>query len=179
MATGRQGADRDATDASIIRRPFNNELIAANIITVTVMQEGSLSFGKDSIGIHLMNENYGKFFRKLFEELGVTGKCLIDLDYGEGFTQATICRPKSPRLFFKKLGVKIGKNFKGTFDSMDIDMVISNLVEKYGWQDCRIECKDLFIEQNHDEYFIVRQKPGKALEWRKISKAIETVLNSL
>ena len=142
------------------------------------MQEGSLSFGKDSIGIHLIKEYYGRFFRRLFEALGETGECSIDLDYGEGFTQATICKPKSPRLFFKKLGIKINKDFKGTFNSMDIDMVISNLVIKYGWQDCRIECRDFFIEQDHHEFFIVRQKPGKGLEWEKIYKAVETIFNS-
>ena len=142
------------------------------------MQEGFLSFGKDSIGIHLIRENYWKFFRRLFEELGETGMCSIDLAYGTGLTQAEICDGANPKIFFKKLGNAIDKDFKGTFDSTDIDMIISNLLEKYGWHDCRIECKDFFIEQSHDEYFIVRQKPGKSLEWEKISKAIESVFNN-
>ncbi|MCX6820532.1 MAG: hypothetical protein NT016_01100 [Candidatus Aenigmarchaeota archaeon] len=142
------------------------------------MQEGSLSFGKDSMGIHLIKEDYGRFFRRLFEELGETGMCSIDLAYGTGLTQADICYDADPKIFFRKLGITINKDFKGTFDSTDIDLIIHNLVEKYDWQDCRIECKDFFIEQSHDEYFIVRQKPGKGLEWEKISKAVSKIFES-
>ncbi|MFH1622987.1 MAG: hypothetical protein ABIA12_00490 [Candidatus Aenigmatarchaeota archaeon] len=142
------------------------------------MQEGSLSFGKDSVAIHLTKENYWKFFRDLFEALGETRDCTIDLAYGTGLTQADICDAANPCVFFEKLGVSVGKDFKGTFDSTNIDMVTRNLVEKYGWQDCRIECKDFFIEQNHHEFFTVRQKPGKVLEWEKISKAISKVFES-
>ena len=141
------------------------------------MPEGSLVFDSTAVGVHLINENYGNFFEKLFATLKVKGICSIDLAYGIGLTQADICDGADPQTFFKKLGIAISNDFKGTFDSKDISMVISNLVRKYGWHDCRIECRDFFIEQDHHEFFTVRQKPGKNLEWEKISKAINRVFN--
>ena len=147
-------------------------------MTKKFVNEGFVKFGTNVAFIRL-TQNYGEFFEKLLDMLNIKGTCSIDLAYGGGLTQANICYDVDPQIFFKKLEVAISKDFKGTFDSEDIGTVINNLVIKYGWQDCRIECRDFFIEQSHDEYFIVRQKPGKNLEWKKISEAVKTVFESV
>jgi len=110
--------------------------------------------------IKLVKEDYEKFFRELFWQIGEKGDCIIDLAYGEGLTQADICGSKSPKLFFKKLEIEINMDFKGVFDSERIEGVIYNLI----------------IEQSHDEYFILEPKLKNKENWKKLLKAIENLI---